>query len=192
MRGSLRLCGIPHRASPGLGSRAPNWKHIHEPPVSRATPKCKTSAFVHFCRCAKGGACPIHMEETYKIPNDDVAGTSGRFRELRPAHKMHGGPLTERGDHHLVDPHFLPVHYRTADVSARFRCSLGCFEDVNRDCCFGVETVLYLVSAPGWRSRTIDSLGSPLLFSHTAKMRICAHPVSSSLDHFRPYRHHQI
>lgn len=63
---------------------------------------------------------------------------------------MHGGPLTERGDHHLVDPHFLPVHYRTADVSARLRCSLGCFEDVNRNCCFGVEAVLYLVSAPGW------------------------------------------
>lgn len=74
----------------------------------------------------------------------------GRFRELRPAHKMHGGPLAERGNHYPVDPHFLPVHHRMADVSARFRCSLGCFEDVNCDCCFGVGHVLYLVSAPGW------------------------------------------
>ena len=82
-------------------------------------------------------ARPIHTEETHKIPNDDIAGTSGRFRELRLAHKMHGGLLTEWGDYHLVDPRFLPVHHRTADVLARFCCSLGCFGDVDRHCCFG-------------------------------------------------------
>jgi len=85
----------------------------------------------------KEEACPIHMEETHKIPNDDIAGTSGCFRELRLAHKMHGGLLTEWGDHHLVDPRFLSVHHRTADVLARFCCSPGCFGDVDRHCCFG-------------------------------------------------------
>lgn len=56
-------------------------------------------------------ARPVHMEGTHKISKDDVVGTSGRFHELRLAHKMHGGLLTEWGDHHLVDPRFLPVHH---------------------------------------------------------------------------------
>ena len=47
LRGSLHLCGITYRAFLGLGSWAPNWKHIHEPPVLRATHNSRTSAFVH-------------------------------------------------------------------------------------------------------------------------------------------------
>jgi hypothetical protein len=98
----------------------------------------------------KEEACPIRTEETYKVPNDDDTGTSGRFRELRLAHKMHAGPLTEWGDDHPVDPRFLPVHHRTVDVSARFRGSLGCFRGRRSPLLFRMNHVLYLVSAPSW------------------------------------------
>ena len=43
------------------------------------------------------------------------------------------------------DPRFLPVYHRTVDVLARFRCSLGCLRDGDRRCCFGGDSVLYLV-----------------------------------------------
>jgi len=154
-------------------------------------PSAKPRHLFAFCRCAKGGACPIHMEGTYEIPNDDVAGTSGHFRELRPAQKMHGGPLTERGDHislTLISCPLITERRTCRPVSvvhwAASRTSIAT--------AVSEEHVQYLVSAPGWWSHIIDSLGSPLLFSHTAKTWICAHPTSSSLDHFRSYRHHQI
>lgn len=152
--------GITYRVFLGLGSRAP---YLRAACFTGHSDVQNSGICPHSVVAPLEETSPIHMKDTYKILNDDHTPTSGSFREPRLAHKMHVGPLTERGGNHLVDPRFLPVHHRTADVSARFRCSLDCSQDVSRNCCFGVERILYLVSTPTWQFHAVDSPGSPVV-----------------------------
>lgn len=141
----LSTCGITYRVFLGLGSRAPYLR---------------AACFTGYSSVQNPGVCShsvvapleeaslIHMKDTYKIPSDDHTPTSGSFREARLAHRMHVGPLTERGDNHLVDPRFLPIHHRMADVSAHFRCSLTALGMPIAIVVSGWNAVLYLASTP--------------------------------------------
>lgn len=86
----------------GSGPSGPNRKHFLEPPVLRVTLKCKSPASVCVSSLCYRRRSALFTRRTYKIPNGDDTDASGHFRESRLAHKMHVGPLTERGDHHLV------------------------------------------------------------------------------------------
>lgn len=76
--------------------------HLRELPVHTGRSKVQKPAFIRIPSFCQRRRCVVFTRKTHRTPENDDTDASGRFRESRLAHKMHTGPLTEQGDHHLV------------------------------------------------------------------------------------------
>ena len=191
LRGSLHLYGLTHRAFLGLGS-LPQTGSISSSRLFHGHSKVQPPGICLHPVVVLWRRRALFTRRTHKIPNGGGTDASGRFLEQELAHGMHTGPFTEWGDCHLIDPRLLPVHYRMVDVSARFRDRW-------------VASGMPIASAVSERDTSctlcLRKTGGPMPSTtllpccHSPTPRRCgfAHAItSSSLDHFRPYRHHQI
>lgn len=144
-----------------------------------------------FCCCTKGGGLPyLHggrtRYRTLTIPALlDAFASQGWWTKCMLDLSLNGVVITS------FDPSFLSVHYRTVDVLTRFRRPPGCFWDADRLRRFGVGTSCTM--RPHQTGDPVSLVTSfPRCHSPTQQRRGPVRAiVSSSLGHFRPYRHYQ-